>query len=454
MTAPLSYPPEGASPVNNPMTGGPGLYEVTEPDGTRWITNLTRRIGGQQAHPGRGLVNTAAVLLALLDLGLFAVSLAAQYQYIFHAKHQSWPAVIEAIALDAGMVIFSLLALGLARGRQAAPVERALIVVCALGSAAMNYGAADVSSLRSVAAYVMPPVFLAIVTDRVIATVRRHMLGMEAERSAWAVIGRVVLAVLAAAGKALLYLLRLVLAPRSTLSGARSLVLLATPLPGTAAVALALDPVRAALDDDLRELRDRYAVTAANLDDSLRAAQEASRTEIKSVRDAVRTEIQAVREAARTEAGGAVGAALGTVRAALGQDLRELRERHEQTATNLADGLSATRKEFRTEIESVRDAVRTETGAVRETLRTEIAAVRETQAGNAAVEEPPAVDRDAVVAELAGQIRDAISSGDRWAPAYDELMTRTGYGRSWCEKAVRDARTRVFDAPAPGEEAP
>ena len=129
------------------------------------------------------------------------MSLAAQYQYIFHAKHQSWPAVIEAVALDAGMVIFSLLALGLARGRQAAPIERTLIVACALGSAAMNYGAADVTSARSVAAYVMPPVFLAIVTDRVIAVVRRHVLGMDGERSAWAALGRAALVVLAAAGK-------------------------------------------------------------------------------------------------------------------------------------------------------------------------------------------------------------------------------------------------------------
>ena len=94
-----------------------------------------RRLAGSRPAPGRGLINTAAILLGLLDGGLFAVSLAAQYQYIFHAKHQSWPAIIEAVALDAGMVIFSLLALGLARGRQAAPVERALIVVCALGSA-------------------------------------------------------------------------------------------------------------------------------------------------------------------------------------------------------------------------------------------------------------------------------------------------------------------------------
>ena len=73
-------------------------------------------------------------------------------------------------------------------------------MVCALGSAAMNYAAADVTSARSVAAYVMPPVFLAIVTDRVVAVVRRHVLGDE-ERSAWAAVGRAALAVLAVAGK-------------------------------------------------------------------------------------------------------------------------------------------------------------------------------------------------------------------------------------------------------------
>jgi hypothetical protein len=209
---------------------GPGLFEITDDDGDRGITNI-RKLAGGEVPPGRVLVNTATILLGVLAAGLLAVSLAAQYQYIFHAKHQSWPAVIEAVALDAGMIIFSLLALGLARGGQSARIERALIVVCASGSAAMNYAGADVTSARSVAAYVMPPVFLAIVTDRVIAVVRRHVLGMAAERSAWAGPGRAAIIVAAAAGKAVLYGLRLVMAPRSTLGGARRLVLLATPLP-------------------------------------------------------------------------------------------------------------------------------------------------------------------------------------------------------------------------------
>jgi len=52
--------------------------------------------------------------------------------------------------------------------------------------------------------------------------------------------------------------------------------------------------------------------------------------------------------------------------------------------------------------------------------------------------------RAVFVAELAGLIRAAMDAGDRWAPDYDALMTRSGFGRSWCEKAVRDARTAAF----------
>ena len=56
----------------------------------------------------------------------------------------------------------------------------------------------------------------------------------------------------------------------------------------------------------------------------------------------------------------------------------------------------------------------------------------------------PEVDRAAIVAELADQIRDAIEAGERWQPDYPALIQRTGFRRSWCEKVVRDARTAVF----------
>ena len=51
------------------------------------------------------------------------------------------------------------------------------------------------------------------------------------------------------------------------------------------------------------------------------------------------------------------------------------------------------------------------------------------------------VTRDEVVATLAEEIHDAIQAGERWTPDYSALMQRTGFRRSWCEKAVRDART-------------
>ena len=59
--------------------------------------------------------------------------------------------------------------------------------------------------------------------------------------------------------------------------------------------------------------------------------------------------------------------------------------------------------------------------------------------------------RDALVAELAGAIREAAAAGDRWRPDYEDLMARTGHQRRWCEYVVRDARSAVFGS---GGEAP
>jgi hypothetical protein len=196
---------------------GPGLWRRLYDDGTSVVTNI--RLAGEGRKPGSALINSAAVLLALLGVGLFIVSLKAQYTYIFAEKHTGAVSLVEATALDLGLAIFSMLALGLARAGKSARVERGLVLLCAAGSALMNYAAANVSSPRSVLAYVMPPIFLAIVVDRVVAVIRRHVLGAS-ERSPWLTFG-----------KAALYGLRFVIAPRSTAKGARQALLNATPLP-------------------------------------------------------------------------------------------------------------------------------------------------------------------------------------------------------------------------------
>ena len=95
----------------------------------------------------------------------------------------------------------------------------------------MNVSAADTASPRSVVAYAVAPIALAVVVDRVVAVIRRHVLADE-EASAWTAMGRALLAVSRLAGVAALYSLRFVLAPPSTATGLRRMVLDAAPLPG------------------------------------------------------------------------------------------------------------------------------------------------------------------------------------------------------------------------------
>ena len=132
--------------------------------------------------------------------------------------------------LDVGMIIFAVLGLGLSRQGKPSRVERSLIMVCAVLSAAMNYAASDTASPRSVVAYTAAPVFLAIVTDRVIAVVRRHVLGID-EASAWTTLGRVLKSCAHLSAVVLLYGLRFVLAAPETATGLRRMVLAAAPIP-------------------------------------------------------------------------------------------------------------------------------------------------------------------------------------------------------------------------------
>jgi hypothetical protein len=255
---------DGDAPMSVPR--GPGLFQVGTGDGLPFVTNI-RRIAGHDTPPGERLIAAAAILLAVLAAGFLYVTLNAQYHYIFAVKNQSVASMIEASGLDAGMIVFSLLALGLARSGQSARTERALILACALASAAMQYAAADTTSPRSLAVYVMPPVFLAVVVDRVIAVVRRWVTG-DTERSAWLVLGRAVLAAGRLATLTLLYVLRLILDPIATMRGLRRGVLQAAPLPGSASRAalgleVELEGIRvslARLDDwhgDLEYQRER-----------------------------------------------------------------------------------------------------------------------------------------------------------------------------------------------------
>jgi hypothetical protein len=224
-----------AADARDGVASGPGAFlrPVYGPDGQPTggqppLADARTRGSGRQ--PGSLLIAVAAGLLLLLGLGLFAVSIAAQYRYVLGERHQIAPSVIEALALDLAMTIFSLLALGLARGGKSAGAERVLITACAAASGVMNFAAADDASPKSVLAYVMPPLLLAVVADRVISVARRHVLGDDAQ-SPWQPLGRGAVALLGALGRAGLYGLRLIAAPPGTVRGLRRKLLNWTPLP-------------------------------------------------------------------------------------------------------------------------------------------------------------------------------------------------------------------------------
>jgi hypothetical protein len=196
----------------------------------------------QEGRDGQGMISMALSLLSVLAVGLLSVSVAAQYRLVIAERHQKTASEVEALSLDIGMMILSLLALALSRvGRRSTP-ERWGIVGTALASAAMNFGAAQSDSWRSVMVYTLPSLFLAYVIDRAVSVVRRHFLGLDDERSPFALaaklfgaffraLGVAIFWIARAAGIFLLYVLRLFLAPWSTLTGLRRAVMIAAKLP-------------------------------------------------------------------------------------------------------------------------------------------------------------------------------------------------------------------------------
>ena len=209
--------------------GEADLSGITGDGGERLATSVRRRDRAGRA-PGSALIAVAAWLLALIGGGGLFVSFSAQYAYIVAVRRQDAASVIEALLLDLLMIVFTLLALGLARAGQSARAERALVLACAAASAYMNVSAADVASPRSVAAYAIAPIALAVVVDRVVSVIRRHVLA-DREPSAWSTVGSAAAVAGRIAGRVLLYGLRFALAAPETARGLRQMVLDAAPLP-------------------------------------------------------------------------------------------------------------------------------------------------------------------------------------------------------------------------------
>ena len=199
--------------------------EYAEPDrnGIRWL-HLGRGTGPKDARPkdqaGRWLRN-AMIALGLLAAAAAVVSFTAQYRMVYVAKGTAAVAALEAAIPDVSAVVFAALGIALALHGRRAVGPRVLNVAAVATSIGMNYLAAG-SGWRDAAIWVMPSVAYAVASDRVIAVVRAHALAQQRQlREALADDEATPLAIV---GALLLWLLRLVLAPGSTLSGFRGWV--------------------------------------------------------------------------------------------------------------------------------------------------------------------------------------------------------------------------------------
>ena len=175
-------------------------------------------------------LRNAMIALGLLAFCAAAVSWTAQYRLVFDVKQLSVIAALEAAIPDAAAFIFASLGIALALHGQRAIRPRVLNVAAVVVSMFMNAIAAA-PGWRDLAVWVMPAVAYAVASDTLIGVIRAWALARaraldtrlaDDEATPLTVIGGLVL-----------WLLRLILAPRSTLAGFRRWVVDgAGPRPG------------------------------------------------------------------------------------------------------------------------------------------------------------------------------------------------------------------------------
>ena len=194
-------------------------------------------------HPntGRAWLRNAMAALALLAAAAAVVSWDAQYVMVSQVKHTPVIAALEAGVPDVGAVIFAALGIALALHGRRALRPRTLNVACVAISLAMNAMAAS-RGWRDIAIWVMPAAVYALASDTLIGVVRAWALARM--QATGPVLAGEEVTPLAVAGACLLWLLRLALAPASTLTGFRHWVVEECPVaPGRKAASVASEPL-------------------------------------------------------------------------------------------------------------------------------------------------------------------------------------------------------------------
>jgi hypothetical protein len=187
-------------------------------------------------------LRNAMIALGVLAAAAAVVSFAAQFDMIVSVRHDRVIAALEAGIPDAAAAIFASLGIALALHGRRAIRARLLNVGAVATSIFMNFIAAD-PGWRNGAIWIMPPVAYALASDTAIGVIRSWTISRAREMRQDLADDEVT--PLAIVGVLCLWLLRLALAPRSTLGGFRRWVIEECPvapgrtaLPAAAAVAI------------------------------------------------------------------------------------------------------------------------------------------------------------------------------------------------------------------------
>jgi hypothetical protein len=158
----------------------------------------------------------AGVAVGLVAVAAAAVSYEAQWRLVYRDKHQLGVSYIQAAIPDLGALVFACFGIALALHGKRAIRARLLNLLCVGISITMNALAAR-SGWTGLAVWVMSPVIYALASDTLIGVIRAYVIARQKQlREVLADDGITLLQIV---GAVLLWLLRLALAPPSTLKG-------------------------------------------------------------------------------------------------------------------------------------------------------------------------------------------------------------------------------------------
>jgi hypothetical protein len=312
-------------------------------DGVR-VVNVTAG-GGDGQRAGAWWLRSAAVAVGVLAAAAAAVSWQAQYMMVWRVKQAAWVAALEAGIPDIGAVVFAALGIALALHGRRAVRPRALNAACIGISLVMNALAAG-HGWRDLAIWVMPSGLYALASDTLIGVVRAWVLARA--RDLGETLAEDGPTPLSMAGAAALWLLRLVLAPTSTLAGFRDWVVTDCP------VAPGLRPGHMAQLEAARRAADEQVTAAIGERDDAVGRAAAQAEQVRGEADRARTaeaEVRGELDRVRADARQAVSQAL----AGAAREREELHAWAGQQTDSIRAELAQARAEASRLVEGVRD---------------------------------------------------------------------------------------------------